>query len=63
MIGAPGVVIRSATTGADVLRRLPDGSWPDRPLLIRDGDIGFESVGLLVPLAALYRTTRPAPRG
>jgi Uma2 family endonuclease len=54
------VVVRTAFQGADALRRRADGSWPDRALEIRTGDLSFDSIGLTLPLAALYRTTRLA---
>ncbi len=53
-------MVRSDVIGADLLRRLPDGNWPERPLTITDGDLVLESIGFSVPLAALYRTTRLA---
>jgi hypothetical protein len=52
--------VRTAFHGADVLRRRADGNWPDRALEIRSGDLTFDSIGLRLPLAALYRTTRLA---
>ena len=54
------VVVRTVFQGADVLRRRADASWPDRALEIRSGDLSFDSIGLLLPLPALYRTTRLA---
>ena len=54
------VVVRTVFQGADVLRRSADASWPDRALEIRSGDLSFDSIGLLLPLPALYRTTRLA---
>ncbi len=56
------LVVRSDAIGADLLRRLPDGNWPERPITITDGDLVLESIGFSVPLAALYRTTRLARR-
>ena len=46
--------------GADLLRRNPDGTWPDRPLSLDDGELTLESLGFTVPLQELYRTTRLA---
>jgi Uma2 family endonuclease len=51
------LVVRTESMGVDLLRREPDGTWPDSPLAIRDGDLVLESIGLRVALAALYRTT------
>lgn len=62
----PGVqeiaVVRSASVGAEVLRRRADGAWPERPEAVTGGDLVLESIGFRAPLAALYRTTRLAPR-
>jgi len=53
------LVVRTAVIGAELLRRSPDGSWPNKPQLIEGSSIlSLESIGFQVPLAALYRTTR-----
>ncbi|WP_034999165.1 Uma2 family endonuclease [Beijerinckia mobilis] len=53
------LVVRTAVIGAELLRRGPDGSWPNKPqVLERSGMLSLESIGFQVPLAALYRTTR-----
>ncbi len=54
------LVLRSASIGAELLRREADGGWPETPELITGGDLVFQSVGLRVPLHELYRTTRLA---
>ncbi|MBV9249824.1 MAG: Uma2 family endonuclease, partial [Acetobacteraceae bacterium] len=55
------VVIRSAMVGAELLMRKADGSWPDRPETIVDGDdLVLESIGFRAPVAEVYRTTRLA---
>ncbi|MBV9251516.1 MAG: Uma2 family endonuclease, partial [Acetobacteraceae bacterium] len=51
------VVIRSATIGAELLRRKDDGSWPDRPASVIGGELVLDSVGFRLPLEDLYRTT------
>ena len=56
------LVVRSATIGADLLRRSADGSWPERAETLTEGVLRLDSIGFAVPLAALYRTTRLAPR-
>lgn len=56
------LVLRVDAIGGDLLRRLPDGSWPDRPSLIVEGDLVLESIGLRVALADLYART-PLTRG
>lgn len=54
------LILRTATIGADLLRRNPDGSWPEQPDEIMDGDLILESVGFRCRLVDLYRTTRLA---
>ena len=57
------LIVRSATIGADLLRRNPDGTWPERPEAIEEGDLVLDSIGFRAPIAALYRTTRLARGG
>jgi len=54
------LVLRTATIGADLLRRHEDGTWPAQPLEIIDGELILESVDFRCPLIDLYRTTRLA---
>jgi Uma2 family endonuclease len=55
------LIVRTASIGAELLRRNPDGTWPDRPHAIEDGDqLTLESVGFSAPLLSPYRTTRLA---
>ena len=54
------LVLRSTSIGAELLRRGADGSWPDRPISVTEGDVELESIGFRVELAALYRGTRLA---
>jgi Uma2 family endonuclease len=54
------LVVRSASVGAAVLRRLADGTWPETPENVETGELALESTGFRAPLAALYRTTRLA---
>lgn len=51
------LILRSDAIGADLLRRQPDDTWPERPATIEEQLI-LESIGFSVPLADLYRTTR-----
>jgi Uma2 family endonuclease len=51
------LVIRTASIGAQLLRRTPDGSWPDVPLAIEAGELVLESIGFRLPIAALYAGT------
>ncbi len=56
------LVLKTAKIGAELLRRAPDGNWPPQPLVIESGDLTLESIGLSIPLAAAYRTTRLAAK-
>lgn len=56
------LVVNSTRIEAELLRRHPDGSWPDDPAPIGpDGLLALDSIGFSTPLAALYRTTNLAP--
>lgn len=57
------LVLSTAVIRAELLRRSPDGTWPRQPLVIEQGDLVLESIGLAFPLTDAYRTTRLAPRG
>ena len=54
------LVLKTASIGAELLRRNQDGSWPRQPLAIETGELTLESIGFSIPLAAAYRTTRLA---
>ncbi|WP_342446962.1 Uma2 family endonuclease [Methylocapsa acidiphila] len=56
------LVFSTASIGAELLRRNPDGSWPSEPLMIETGDVTLESIGFSFPLVAAYRTTYLAAR-
>ena len=56
------LVVRGATIGAHLLRRGADGAWPERAETLTVGVLRLDSIGFAVPLAALYRSTRLAPR-
>jgi len=51
------LILHSPRVGADLLRRGADGSWPERPQAIDQGDLSLDSVGYTGPIAAFYRTT------
>lgn len=52
------VLLHSGRIEAEVLRRLPDGTWPDNPRIIDvSGELQLNAIGFSVQLAALYRTT------
>jgi Uma2 family endonuclease len=58
------LVLHSTAIAADLLRRGADGTWPEQPLSLEDGqDLDLASIGFRVPLAVLYRTTRLAHPG
>ncbi len=49
------LVLRSASIAADVLRRRPDGTWPEEPIQIgRDETLRLECIGLTCPLTECY---------
>jgi Uma2 family endonuclease len=51
------LVIRTASIGAQLLRRTPDGFWPDVPLAIEVGELDLQSIGFRLPVAALHAGT------
>lgn len=52
------LAVRSTRVEAELLRRREDGTWPQQPETIRaDGTLELASVGLSIPLIALYRMT------
>jgi Uma2 family endonuclease len=54
------LILHTTQICADLLRRDPNGNWPETPTTIAQGDLALESVTLSVPLASLYRATRLA---
>jgi Uma2 family endonuclease len=54
------LILSSTAVRAELLRRGVDGSWPASSTVIEDGDLVLHSIGLAVPLTAIYRTTRLA---
>lgn len=52
------LVIASTEIAAHLLRRLPDGTWPENPELMTASDrLRFDSIDLSFPLRDAYRTT------
>ena len=51
------LVLRTDEIGCDLLRRLPDGSWPDRPMFVIEGDVVLDCIGFRFALADLYTRT------
>lgn len=57
------LALHSTRIEAELLRRGPDGSWPEQPRTLAAGDdLRLESIDLTVTLDALYRTTVLAAR-
>jgi Uma2 family endonuclease len=54
------LLLSSTAIRADLLRRDGEGNWPAGAAVIEDGDLTLDSIGLTLPLAAIYRTTRLA---
>jgi Uma2 family endonuclease len=51
------LVLRADRMAADLLRRSPQGEWPERPIAVTAGDLVLESIGFRVALADLYART------
>ncbi len=55
------LVVRSTSIAADLLRRSPDGSWPEEPTKLGpDDSLHLDSIGLTCPLADVYARTHLA---
>jgi Uma2 family endonuclease len=55
------LIVKSAMIGAELLRRRPDGAWPDHTDTIAESeDLVLESIGFRIALTELYRRTRLA---
>jgi Uma2 family endonuclease len=50
------LVLRADRIAAELLRRSPQGEWPDRPMAITEGDLAL-SIGFRLALADLYART------
>ena len=51
------LVLRADRIAAELLRRSPQGEWPDRPIAITGGDLVLESIGFRAALSDLYART------
>ena len=51
------LVIRTASLGVELLCRGEDGAWPEQPLALTGGTFTLASIGLTLPVSALYRGT------
>lgn len=55
------LVIRTTQIAAELLRRGQDGSWPESPDMLADGDmLELAGIGLTLKLSEAYATTRLA---
>jgi Uma2 family endonuclease len=54
------LVISSTSVAAELLRRGPDGHWPDQAEAVAaDATLDLRSIGLAMALADAYRTAQP----
>jgi len=52
------VIVDSVAVGAEILRRQPDGTWPEQPEFVSgDGALRIAAIGFAVPLREVYRTS------
>ncbi len=51
------LVLHSGRIAADILRRSPEGAWPERTDQITGGDLILTSIAFRTPLAELYART------
>jgi Uma2 family endonuclease len=52
------LVVHSTRVAAELLRREPNGQWPDEPVVLGPEDVlTLTSVAFTVPLRSIYRTT------
>ncbi|MGE0224099.1 MAG: Uma2 family endonuclease [Acetobacteraceae bacterium] len=57
------LVVRTEAIGCLLLRRGHDGTWPENPTEIGDGDLTLSSIGFATPVGALYAGTWLAAAG
>ena len=51
------LVLRADRMAAELLRRSPQGEWPERPIAIVAGELVLECIGFRVAMADLYART------
>ena len=51
------LVLHSTRIVAEVLRRSPEGTWPERIEEVREGELMLNSIGFRMPLIRLYERT------
>jgi hypothetical protein len=55
------LVVHSGAVVAEVLRRKPDGAWPEQPEVVdAASELRLDSIGFAAPLREAYRTTNLA---
>jgi len=54
------LILSSTEIRAELLRRDGEGAWPAIATVIEADDLVLDSIGMTVPLATVYRTTRLA---
>lgn len=56
------LAVRSTRLGAELLRRRPDGNWPESPEMIKGSEqLRLEPIGFAAHLSAFYRTAEVDP--
>ena len=51
------LVPRADRIAAELLRRSPQGEWPERPIALAEGELVLESIGFRIALTDLYART------
>jgi Uma2 family endonuclease len=51
------LILHADRIAAELLRRSPQGEWPDRPIALTEGELALESIGFRVALTDLYSRT------
>jgi Uma2 family endonuclease len=57
------LILHTQAIRAEILRRRPDGAWPEDLAAVEAGDLELTSIGFRAPLTDLYATTRLAGSG
>jgi hypothetical protein len=47
-------VLHSGRIAAEILRRTPEGTWPERTEEVLEGSLTLTSIGLVINMAELY---------
>jgi Uma2 family endonuclease len=48
------LVLHSGRIAAEILRRTPEGTWPERTEEVLEGSLTLTSIGLVINMAELY---------